>query len=127
MLYWAEGGKSKRNHLVFVNSDSNMMKLFMRFLHEELNINDSIITIKIHCHTNIPDEVKNIERYWLNTLSLPDSCLRKTIYKKGNNAITHRILRYGVCGIWINRSEIVQHILGAIQEYGGFENPDWLF
>jgi hypothetical protein len=127
MLYWAEGAKSKRNCLVFVNSDSNMMIFFMKFLRKELGVADSLITVKIHCHTNVPEEVKKIEEYWLATLSLPTTCLRKTMYKKGNNALTHRKLLYGVCGIWITRSEIVQHILGAIQEYGGFDNPDWLF
>jgi predicted transcriptional regulator len=127
MLYWAEGSKSSKSTVVFVNSDPNMVLFFMRFLREEFGIIDAKVSIQIHCHTNEPNEVTIIEQYWLNLLSLAESNLHKTIYKKGNNEITHRKLRYGVCGIWVNSVEILQHILGAIQEYGSFENPDWLF
>jgi hypothetical protein len=36
-------------------------------------------------------------------------------------------LPYGVGNLDVNRStRIVQHIYGAIQEYGGFDEPRWL-
>jgi hypothetical protein len=36
-------------------------------------------------------------------------------------------LPYGVCNVRVLRSTaLVQHIYGAIQEYGGFEEPRWL-
>jgi hypothetical protein len=126
MLYWAEGGKSRRDAVIFVNSDPNMVRFFIRFLREELEVNDSLISLQIHCHTNVPDEVTSIENYWLDVLALPPSALMKTMYKKGNNEITHRKLLHGVCGIWITRSAVIQHILGAIQEYGGFDEPSWV-
>lgn len=33
---------------------------------------------------------------------------------------------YGVCTIRINRTEIAQKIFGAIQEYVGFKDINWL-
>lgn len=125
MLYWAEGGKD-RNRLYFANSDPNMHRLFMKFLREEMRIENSEITIYIHCHTDDAEKMNILEEYWLQLLQLPRSCHRKTFTKKGSE-IQHSVLHYGVCGVGINRSEIVQHIFGAIQEYGGFDNPDWLF
>ncbi|MBZ0284116.1 MAG: hypothetical protein K8L97_25475 [Anaerolineae bacterium] len=124
MLYWAEGAKS-RNRIYFANSDPNMQKLFIRFLREELNVTDSEITIYIHCHTSDPDEMYAIEDFWLNCLNLARSNHRKTYIKKGSE-IQHSILEHGVCGVAVYRTDLVQHIFGAIQEYGGFDNPNWL-
>jgi len=33
---------------------------------------------------------------------------------------------YGVCRLCLGDTRIAQHIYGAIQEYGGFEEPRWL-
>jgi hypothetical protein len=125
MLYWAEGGKI-RQRLYFANSDPNMHLLFIRFLREEMNVSDMRITVTIHCHTNNAEEIKKIEDYWINSLSLKRSNLRKTYTKRGSE-IKHSTLKYGVCGIGVNDVRTVQHIYGAIQEYGGFEKPEWLF
>jgi AcrR family transcriptional regulator len=126
MLYWAEGSKD-RNTLYFVNSDAHMLQMFMRFLREELCVPEESITIRIHCHSEDPLRQKQVENYWLATLGLPEASLRKTLYKKGSE-IVHNVLANGVCAIRVNSStKYVQHIYGAIQEYGGFDNPDWLF
>ncbi len=124
MLYWAEGGKL-RNSYIFVNTDPNMHRLMMRFLRDELHIHDSEITLYIHCHFSDRESQKKIEEYWLEVLQLPASCLRKTQYKKGSETRKNTLVN-GVCGVRVNRSQLVQHIYGAIQEYGGFENDLWL-
>jgi predicted transcriptional regulator len=62
MLYWAEGEKSK-NTVNFVNSDPNMMLLFVRFLREEMQVADDKISIRIHCHTSDVDEIERIESF----------------------------------------------------------------
>jgi hypothetical protein len=124
MLYWAEG--AKRRNIYFANSDSNMVTLFVRFLRDEMDVTDSEIVIYIHCHTADPDLIREIEDYWVKLLVLSRENLRKTYTKKGSE-IKHSILKHGVCGIGVYSVERVQHIFGAIQEYGGFDNPDWLF
>jgi transposase-like protein len=124
MLYWAEGAKH-RNRLYFANSDPNMHRLFIRFLREELQVRDADIAIYLHCHTSDPDEITGHEDFWLELLGLSLSNMRKTYIKKGST-IQHSILQHGVCGVNINRVDLVQHIFGAIQAYGDFENPAWL-
>jgi transcriptional regulator with XRE-family HTH domain len=125
MLYWAEGAK-KKNAVYFVNSDPNMMLLFLRFLREEMFIANEAMAVHIHCHTHDPEEIRRIEAYWLDLLRLPKSCLRKTQIKKGSD--TRRNIHVnGVCGVAVNNTELTHHIYGAIQEYGGFENPAWLY
>ena len=77
-------------------------------------------------HSTDADEIKRIEGYWLDLLNLPDSCCGKTSHKKGTKSRKTRY-EYGICSINISRAEIAHHIYGAIQEYVGFDNPDWLF
>lgn len=78
MLYWAEGSKGK-NSLVFCNSDIEMMKLFIRFLKEEMKITSNEISFSINVYLENGFDVKQIEQYWLDQLVLPKECLRKTI------------------------------------------------
>jgi creatinine amidohydrolase/Fe(II)-dependent formamide hydrolase-like protein len=35
-------------------------------------------------------------------------------------------LPYGTCRLVVHSTEIVQTIYGSIQEYGGFDRPEWL-
>lgn len=126
LLYWAEGAKA-RNSVYFVNSDAHMIRLFVRFLREEMKVADEDITLTIHCHYPDFEEQQRIEQYWLSLLGLQAACLRKTQVKKGSDT-RKNILVNGVCGVRVARStRLVQHIYGAIQEYAGFENPAWLF
>ncbi len=124
MLYWAEGAKG-RNGINFVNADPNMLRLFAQFLREELFVLDSEIVIYIHTHTQDAIEIERIVAYWLDLLMLPRSALRKVLFKQGSDT-RRNVLQNGVCSLRVYRTDLVQHIFGAIQEYGGFDNPAWL-
>jgi len=72
---------------------------------------------------------EEIERFWLSTLRLPSSCLRKSTvntYSKYSQKKRKNMLPYGTCRVVVHRTSVVQHIYGAIQEYGGFDRPEWL-
>lgn len=124
MLYWTQGA-NHRNRIHFANTDPNVHLIFMRFLREQMQVEDEIISIYIHCHNYDSEEIAHIENYWLDLLQLTRSNLRKTQIKEGDENRRHT-LKNGVCTISINRTELVQQIFGAIQEYCGFDNPDWL-
>lgn len=128
MLYWAEGAKG-RNSVIFANSDVHMHQLFRRFLHEALGVNPERIHVKVNVYTGNGLSVAEIERYWLDALSLPLSCLRKAAVNMLPRSSAGRAkgkLPYGVATLTVNSTRIVQHIFGAIQEYGDFEEPRWL-
>jgi hypothetical protein len=77
-------------------------------------------------HVERKDE---IERYWLERLELPPSCLRKSIvnvYSKYTAKKRTNKLPYGTSKLAVHSTRIVQTIYGSIQEYGGFERPAWL-
>jgi transcriptional regulator with XRE-family HTH domain len=125
MLYWGEGNKSK-NSCGLVNSDVNVLKLYIRFLRECFNVNNNDIIIKMNCYTNNGLSFNQIEDYWLKELDLDRSSLRKgqenNKPRSVTNAVRHNKLPYGMCTVLVHSTHIVQHIFGAIQEYGGFNN-----
>jgi predicted transcriptional regulator len=126
MLYWAEGAKTRRNELVFANSDPIMIDVFMRFLREELLQMNEVMKVQIHCYALSLEELQAIEAYWLELLQLSAEALYPSQVLKGSDK-RHNRLENGVCSIRIQSTRLVQHIFGAIQEYGGFVNEEWLY
>lgn len=128
MLFWAEGSKA-RNQVKMCNSDPNMLRFFRRFLVESLDVDPARLRVRLHVYLGNGLSLEEIERYWLDVLDLPASCLRghsidplptSSSGKKKNK------LPYGVCTLTLNDTKVIQHIYGAIQEYGGFDEPRWL-
>lgn len=127
-LYWAEGSKD-RNRIVFTNSDAIMLELFCRFLTQSLGIEPARITLSINAYTNNGLTIEEIEAHWLQTLGLEPGCVRKHTLNHTPTSSSGRKrgrLPYGVCSLSVGSTRFVQHIYGAIQEYGGFEEPKWL-
>ena len=48
------------------------------------------------------------------------------VYSKYSQKKRRNMLPFGTCKVSVHRTQIVQTIYGAIQEYGGFERPEWL-
>lgn len=129
MLYWAEGYKSNnKNKVTFVNSDPSMIQLFLRFLRENFDIEDNI-RLSINCYTDNDLSIEEIENYWLDISGLTRDRLKKTQVNKSSSyskTLRKNILKYGTVGINVNRTDVLQEIYGAIQEYAGFTREDWL-
>jgi hypothetical protein len=128
MLYWAEGAKA-RNTVELSNSDPRMVVLFRRFLTEALAIDIDEIVMSLNVYTNNGLSIEEIEAYWLDLLDLPRSSVRKHSVNHMPTSSSGRAknkLPYGVCTLRVHSTWMVQHIYGAIQEYGGFDEPVWL-
>jgi hypothetical protein len=128
MLYWGEGGK-QRNTLNFVNSDVAMVRLFVRLLRECFAVKGTDFRLRLNVYTNNGLTIREIEDFWLGALELPRTCLRGhtlNTYPTSSSG-KKRSLPYGVCELAVAKStRLVQHILGAIQEYAEFDEPAWL-
>lgn len=130
MLYWGEGAKDI-NQVSICNSDVNVLILFKRFLIECFHIKSDDLKLIINCHTDLRSK-EEIESYWLSKLNLSKCCLGKTTVsaesdkRKANTSFKKKKLEYGVATLRISKTEIVQEIYGAIQEFGSFKNDKWL-
>jgi hypothetical protein len=128
MLYWAEGSKS-RTTVQFVNSDPSMVRFFAGFLRTYYDVPDDAFRVDCNLFADHLERQREIEEFWLDTLGLPASCLRKStvnVYSKHSQKKRKNKLPYGTVRVCVHSTRIVQSIYGSIQEYGGFERPEWL-
>lgn len=128
MLYWAEGSKD-RNAAIFSNSDPRMIRFFRRFLTACLEVPPDRLSLRLNVYTGNGRSIEEIERYWLEAVGLPRSCLRKhTLNHLPTSSSGKKMdkLPYGVCTLAVYDTRIAQHIYGAIQEYADFDEPSWL-
>lgn len=128
MLYWGEGSKA-RNYVQLANSDPALIQFFARFLRNHFAVPDARLRVQVNMHAADPAEVHASEDYWLTLLGLTRESLTKSIVNSVSKASLHKrfgLLPHGTCRLTVHDTAIVQHLYGAIQEYGGFERPEWL-
>ncbi|MEJ1201439.1 MULTISPECIES: hypothetical protein [unclassified Streptomyces] len=84
-LYWAEGAKdkiySRREYVLFVNSDPGMIKVFIAWL-ELLKVERERLRFRVMIHENA--DVTAAERYWASLVGAESTCFGKTTLKKHN-------------------------------------------
>ncbi len=127
-LYWAEGAKA-RNCVQLVNADPELVVYFARFLREQFDVEDSKMAVTCNLFADHEARQRAIEDHWLACLALPRSCLRSSVvnrYSKYSQKKRTNKLPFGTCSLRVQSTRIVQTIYGSIQEYGGFERPEWL-
>jgi hypothetical protein len=128
MLYWAEGAK-QRNSLKVTNSDPELLAFFADFLRRELDVPSERMALYCNLFADHVERQQEIEQFWLSRLGLPPSCLRKSmvnIYSRSSKRTRIGKLPYGTSALVVHSTRIVQTIYGSIQEYGGFDRPEWL-
>jgi hypothetical protein len=129
MLYWAEGDKGHRNAARISNSDPEVLRLFMRFLRERLEVTDDQVKVTCHLFADHVPRQREIEQFWLDTLGLSRDRLCKSfvnVYSKYSQKKRKGKLPYGTTRVTVHSVQVAQQIYGAIQEYGGFDRPEWL-
>jgi len=85
------------------------------------------ITCNLYC--DHVEKQREIERFWLDTLRLPESSLHVSTVNRHSHwsSLKRRNkLPYGTCRLVLNNTRIVQTIFGSIQECGGFAREEWL-
>lgn len=128
MLFWAEGSKM-RNAVQLVNSDPAMLALFARFLRCYFDVPDTSLRLMCNLFPDHEEHQREVEDYWLAVVALPRSSLTKSVvnnYSRASKRTRIGRLPYGTARLTFHSTAAVQHIYGAIQEYGGFERPEWL-
>lgn len=126
MLYWAEGSKS-RNQAKISNADPDLLRLWLDWLEGWLASRDEV-ALTVNCFLGNGRSLTEIEDWWLGQLRLPREALRKSTVNRPSSASkqVRRPLTYGTAHLVVNSTFVVQAILGAIQEIGGFDRPEWL-
>jgi transposase-like protein len=128
MLYWAEGSKS-RNAAQICNADPEVLRFFVRFLRMYFDVPVERVRVTCNLFADHLERQREIEQFWLDTLDLPRTAPCQSIvnvYSKYSQKKRKNKLPYGTCRLCVHSTAVVQSIFGSIQEYGGFERPEWL-
>jgi transcriptional regulator with XRE-family HTH domain len=128
MLYWAEGSK-RRNAVQLTNSDPELLVHFAGFLRKHFDVAPASMRLACNLFADHVERQRQIERFWLQRLQLPPSSLTKSmvnLWSKYSEKKRKGMLPYGTAKLTVHSTRIVQTIYGSIQEYGGFERPEWL-
>jgi hypothetical protein len=128
MLYWAEGDKA-RNSVRLANSDPALVRYFAAFLRAYFAVEDERFRVTCNLFADHEPRQREIEQFWLETLSLSPASLCKSIvnrYSRYSQKKRKNKLPYGTCRVSVHNTEIVQTIYGSIQELGRFDRPEWL-
>jgi hypothetical protein len=128
MLYWAEGDKGRRR-VALSNSDPEVLRFFVSFLRTFFVVSDEKIRVWCNLFADHVERQREVEQFWLDLLELPRSCLTKStvnVYSKYSQRKRKNRLPYGTCRVCVHDTAILQSIFGAIQDYAGFERPEWL-
>jgi transcriptional regulator with XRE-family HTH domain len=128
MLYWAEGDKA-RNQARMSNSDPHLLRFFVDFLRRYFDISSDDIRVNCHLFADHVEHQRDIEQFWLDQLGLTPRSLRKSfvnVYSLSSKRKRVNMLPYGTFRVGVSRTSVVQSIYGSIQEYAGFERPEWL-
>jgi hypothetical protein len=85
VLYWAEGAKdksySRRESLHFINSDPNVITLFLRWL-DSLGVERERLRFRVSIHESA--NVTDAEDFWAGLVGVNPSVFQKTTLKKHN-------------------------------------------
>lgn len=125
VLYWAEGykrlkvkdGKERMSHTIsFVNADPAMVKAFLRFLREVLEVSPDEIHLTMRLYPHIGEEAAR--SFWMNVTGLPSARFHKTtnmisIASKGKRPYNR--LPYGTLQVAVYDTAKFHHLLGLIE------------
>jgi len=68
-LHWAEGNKRQPYRIQISNSDSNLIKIYLRFLREIVQIPEEKLKVSIRVHPNINSQLA--VNFWSRVTNIP--------------------------------------------------------
>ncbi len=116
-LYWAEGFK-RDNCLGFANSDPAMIKIFLYWLTEILNVDQDDVRLRVGINISFKHKIREIESFWSRETGIPFNQFNKPFFQKTilKRNYTNRGEYYGVLRIRaIGQNRNFRKILGMVQ------------
>lgn len=122
MLYWAEGAKTQSIASV-TNSDPRIIKLFVIWLEQCLQVDRSQLRGEVHIYPDI--DVDEAETYWSAISGIPRSQFYKAqVDQRSHKSITKRgKLKYGTLHVKVlgaGSTKLHRNILGWIEGFSSY-------
>lgn len=119
-LYWGEGTTreykyNQMHRIAFSNSNPDMIRIFMKYLREVLNVNDQKIHPEIQLHPNIGEN--KAKAFWSNITNLPQSKFYtyRPVNKSSKFIRPKHFLPYGTLNLRVYKRQLFYRVRGYIQ------------
>lgn len=115
-LYWAEGYKTDKSAGIdFANSDTTMVLIFLRFLREICQVDESRIRVLLYTHEG--HRVGYQVRYWSSLLSIPIENFSKPYIAKSSMGVEKKSkMPYGLVHLRYADKKLLWLVLEWIEE-----------
>lgn len=116
-LYWGEGGKTRPFELSLGNTNPQLVKFFLHWAIEHLDIPKSKIKARLQLYADmyIDSEIK----YWSKVLGLPVKNFRKPYIKATTlRGLTFKGFGHGTCDLRISHRDSTEKVLMGIKALG---------
>lgn len=119
-LYWGEGSKSKMCTTMLSNTDSKMLKFFIKWF-ELLKVPKDKLKVRLQLYSdmNIKEEID----YWSKELGISKKMFGNPYIKKSKfSKITYRKeFSHGTCGVYFDNRDVSEYVLMGIKYFKNME------
>jgi len=121
MLYLAEGDKKNYSRIALSNTDSRVIKFFINWMIEFLDISKNKIKVQLHLYEDM--DIEKEKKFWQNELGFYGSQFYKpSIRKLKKSSFSYReSYRHGTCEVYLmgveKKTELMMAIKAFIDKY----------
>ncbi len=112
LLYWCEGGKTDRR-VTFINSDNQLIKLFLRLLRKSFIINENKLKALLHLHEY--HNIAEMLEYWSKITGIKSENI--SVYNKKNSGKRKKEGYKGCISIRYGDSNVLDEIMLIIKRF----------
>lgn len=113
-IYWGEGNKSSPHSLRVSNTDSNMIKVFIRFLKVICDVKKEKMRFSIVCFND--SNIEEVKTYWSDHIKILPEQFGKIVQVKPQGRGTYKNKsRYGVCTLTVSNIKLKQWIMSELK------------
>lgn len=110
-LYWAEGSKSDKHQLSFVNSDPSMIFFMYKWFQRVFDVGAQDFIVRVFINEIHKSRIDTVLNFWSNLLELPKVDFRKTVFikTKQRKVYLNHNNYYGLLSLRIKRSSVIKY------------------
>jgi hypothetical protein len=102
-LHWAEGSKNKESNpsvgMIFSNSDSRMIRMYIKWLEESMNVLSDDICFEVFIHENRKKEIETFLKYWSSITGFPVARFDRIYFKRDKRNTKRKNVKEGYYGL----------------------------
>ena len=117
MLYLGEGGKRDYSKIVFTNTDHKIIKFFINWLNEFLEISKNKVKAHLHLYENM--DIEREKKFWQEELGFQENQFYKPLIGKlKEKSFSYKEpSRHGTCAIYFLSVEKKRELMMATQAF----------